>query len=509
MPPAAARKVIPIGKDGRCAGRVSWRDGDRPAGAGMGKTFALYKPGPDRSGRAAYPTGAWPRDDCIHNTMKYLHRKIRDYLQILIRPGDRVLEVDPTYRLERLTAAGDHAFLRSGEIAEALPDPGPAEGAAGGAPDFLLANGALHYWSDIQERLSDLAAAHAGCDTRLVIVYYSQLWRPLIGLVTRLGLRKVRREMNWIAPEDLVSFSRISGWELLTDEQKVLVPIGIPLLSGWVNRFVAGLPLVRGACLLRIAVLRRRMNRWEGRQPSVSVVIPARNEAGNIRAALERVPLLSPADELIFVEGNSTDDTWDTIVALTAEQRYREKWQGRIRIARQPGKGKGDAVRTGFDLARGDILLILDADLTVAPEDLPKFYRAIVEDAGEFINGSRLVYPMERQAMRFFNIIGNKFFALAFSYVLGIRFKDTLCGTKVLSRAHYRKLAAHRDFFGDFDPFGDFDLLFGARRMGLRLAEVPIRYRERTYGDTNIQRWRHGVILLRMLLFAAGKIRFT
>jgi glycosyltransferase involved in cell wall biosynthesis len=315
--------------------------------------------------------------------------------------------------------------------------------------------------------------------------------------------------MNWVAPEDLDSFSRISGWELLTDEQKVLIPIALPFLSTWVNRFIAPLPVIRAACLLRIAVLRRKMDRWEGRQPSVSVLIPARNEAGNIRAALERVPLLSPADELIFVEGNSTDDTWETIVTLTRTEKYQAKWGGRIRIAQQDGKGKGDAVRKGFGLASGDILLILDADLTVAPEDLPKFYRALVEDAGEFVNGSRLVYPLEKRAMRFFNIIGNKFFAVAFSYVLGVRFKDTLCGTKVLSRSHYQKLAAHREYFGDFDPFGDFDLIFGARRMGLRMAEVPIRYRERTYGYTNIQRWRHGVILLRMLLFAAGKLRFT
>ncbi|MEY3050274.1 MAG: hypothetical protein RLY31_59 [Bacteroidota bacterium] len=442
--------------------------------------------------------------------MKYLHRKIRDYLHTYIRPGDRVLEIDPIYRLEQLAGDGAYRHCRTGEVPEALPAATyKPEGAAGWQPDYLLANGAIHYWTDIQAQLAALAAEHAGKDTRLLIIYYSQLWRPLVRLVTWLGLRAVRREMNWVAPEDLDSFSRISGWELLTDEQKVLIPIALPFLSTWVNRFIAPLPVIRAACLLRIAVLRRKMDRWEGRQPSVSVLIPARNEAGNIRAALERVPLLSPADELIFVEGNSTDDTWETIVTLTRTEKYQAKWGGRIRIAQQDGKGKGDAVRKGFGLASGDILLILDADLTVAPEDLPKFYRALVEDAGEFVNGSRLVYPLEKRAMRFFNIIGNKFFAVAFSYVLGVRFKDTLCGTKVLSRSHYQKLAAHREYFGDFDPFGDFDLIFGARRMGLRMAEVPIRYRERTYGYTNIQRWRHGVILLRMLLFAAGKLRFT
>ena len=213
---------------------------------------------------------------------------------------------------------------------------------------------------------------------------------------------------------------------------------------------------------------------------------------------------MGPTDELIFVEGNSTDDTWETICSL------QKKYAGlrEIRIAQQEGKGKGDAVRKGFALARNEILMILDADLTVPPEELPRFYEALWRGHGEFVNGSRLVYPMEKQAMRFFNILGNKVFALLFSFVLGQRFKDTLCGTKVISRRNYEKLSAQRHYFGDFDPFGDFDLIFGAARLALRTIEVPVHYRERKYGETNIQRWRHGVILLRMLRFAAGRIKF-
>ena len=217
-----------------------------------------------------------------------------------------------------------------------------------------------------------------------------------------------------------------------------------------------------------------------------------------------RTPVMGPDDELIFVEGNSTDDTWKTICRL------QEKYQGTrtIRIDQQEGKGKGDAVRKGFALAKKEILMILDADLTVPPEELPRFYDALVSNKGEFINGSRLVYPMEKQAMQFLNLLGNKFFAALFSFVLGQRFKDTLCGTKVLSRDNYSKLASHRKYFGEFDPFGDFDLIFGASRMALRIVEVPVHYRERKYGETNIERWRHGLILLRMLRFAAARIKF-
>jgi glycosyltransferase involved in cell wall biosynthesis len=237
--------------------------------------------------------------------------------------------------------------------------------------------------------------------------------------------------------------------------------------------------------------------------PIVSVVVPARNEAGNIPRILADVPEMGAGTEMIFVEGGSTDDTYAAI------EREIVKHPARCsRLLRQTGKGKGDAVRVGFAAARGEILMIFDADLTVPPDDLRRFYDALWTGKGEFINGVRLVYPMEKQAMRFANLVGNKFFSLAFSWLLGQSIKDTLCGTKVLWRVDYERIAANRAFFGDFDPFGDFDLLFGAAKLNLKIVEVPIRYRERTYGTTNIQRWRHGWILLKMVVFAAGKIKF-
>jgi glycosyltransferase involved in cell wall biosynthesis len=240
------------------------------------------------------------------------------------------------------------------------------------------------------------------------------------------------------------------------------------------------------------------------REPTVSVVIPARNEAGNIPRLLSDVPDMGAGTELIFVEGHSSDGTYEAIEREILKHPHR-----RARLFRQTGRGKGDAVRLGFSEANGDVLMILDADLTVPPDDLPRFYDALRAGKGEFLNGVRLVYPMERQAMRFFNLIGNKFFSLAFSWLLGQPLKDTLCGTKVLWKADYRRIAANRAYFGNFDPFGDFDLLFGAARLSLKIVDIPVRYRERTYGETNIQRWRHGWLLLKMVIFAARRIKFT
>jgi hypothetical protein len=435
---------------------------------------------------------------------QYLYGLIAKYLSFFTSPGARVLEVGATTRL-----------LKDAMQAPALAAYQPAAG-AGFAPseivgtfdaavafkaDQIVLNGLVHVESDIQARLEEV---HRLCapSTRVLIVYYSALWRPLFSVARALGLQRPLPKNNWIAPSDLVNLLVLSGFELVTSQARVLLPLWIPLVSGFVNRWLAPLPGFNWLALVQVAVARPVMPAWTA-PPSVSVVVPARNEAGNIEALVERLPLMGPDDELIFVEGHSTDDTWAAMQAAAA------RWPDRrITCIQQQGKGKGDAVRAGFALATGEILMILDADLTVPPEDLPKFYRARVSGVCDFVNGSRLVYPMESEAMRFANIVGNKFFALAFSFLLGQAFKDTLCGTKVLDRAAYERLAANRSYFGDFDPFGDFDLLFGAQRLGLKMVELPIRYRERTYGTTNIQRWRHGWLLLRMTAFAARRVKF-
>jgi hypothetical protein len=432
---------------------------------------------------------------------KYFYTKLHEYLDLYVRPDDRIVEVDAKGAAGRLTFE-NHLVLTAAAPGEEREDFSAIKEFR---PDYVLLNGNIHYEVDIQRFLEDLRETLPPA-ARVIITFYSSLWRPLLRAATALGLRTETPEENWIAPEDLENLLHLASYELVREESKLLLPVYIPVLSYLVNRFLAPLPGFSLFNLLNIAVARPIDGPAARREvaPSVSVVVPARNEAGNIEAAILRTPAMGPDDELIFIEGNSTDDTWDTICQL------QEKYQSirAIRIDRQDGKGKGDAVRKGFALARKEILMILDADLTVPPEELTRFYDALVSNKGEFINGSRLVYPMEKQAMRFFNLLGNKFFAAMFSFVLGQRFKDTLCGTKVLTRENYEKLAAYRKYFGEFDPFGDFDLIFGAARMALRIVEVPVHYRERTYGETNINRWRHGVILLRMLRFAAGRIKF-
>lgn len=366
--------------------------------------------------------------------------------------------------------------------------------------DVIIFSDVVGYLDDIQmtfTRLRHLCTP----ETRVMITYFSIFWQFPLRAAERIGMKMRSPFFAWLDTDDIANLLGLADFDIIRKNKKILLPIWIPLLSWLFNFVFANLPLLRQMCLLEIVSARLKPEARQDEQ-SVTVLIPTRNERGNIAAALERLPRFGSHLEIIFVDGHSTDGTMEEIQLQAARHAEMD-----IRWFTQDGKGKGDAVRKGFANARCDILMILDADLTVPPEELPKFYDAIVEGKGEFINGSRLVYPMEDRAMRFLNVLGNKFFSVVFTWLLEQRFKDTLCGTKVLTRRNYGHIAAGRHYFGDFDPFGDFDLIFGAAKLNLKITEVPIRYRERTYGTTNISRFSHGWILLRMCLYAYKKIK--
>ena len=367
--------------------------------------------------------------------------------------------------------------------------------------DTIILSHVTGYFVDVLEVFNSMKkVCHPR--TRIIINYYNFLWEPILLLGEWLGIKKRSPRQNWLTRRDLQTFLYLAGFEVYRKSRRLLLPVNIPLISWFFNKFLSRLPLINQLCINQY-LFARPMEFFDDRQFSTSIVIPARNESGNLENALERMPRFGKHQEIIFIEGNSTDDTWEQMQQLPAKY---PNWD--IKIAQQPGKGKGDAVRKGFAMAQCDILMILDADLTVPPEDLPSFYNAIAQNKGEFINGTRLVYPMEKNAMRLLNLMGNKFFSIMFSWLLDQPVKDTLCGTKVIFKKDYEKLIKNRAYFGEFDPFGDFDLIFGAFKLNLKIIDLPIRYRERVYGDTNISRFSHGFLLLRMLGYAARKIKF-
>ena len=365
--------------------------------------------------------------------------------------------------------------------------------------DYIVLSDALSYFNDI---LAALKALRRYCHarTRIVCNFYSRAWQPLLGLLELVRLKYPQPLTNWLTPEDVRNLLQLAGFEVVSHDRRILCPARIPIVGPLLNRFLAMLPGFRSLCLTNWMVA--RLPKALPQDLGVSVICACRNESGNIAEIVRRFPKFKGPAELIFVEGNSHDNTYERCCEVAAENPGVD-----ISVYRQTGKGKGDAVRLGFAQAKYDIVMILDADMTVAPEDLPGFVEALLDGKSEFVNGSRLVYPMQNSAMRFLNLLGNRFFAKAFSFLLGQPIKDTLCGTKVLLKSDYERLVAGRAYFGDFDPFGDFDLVFGAAKLGLHITDYPIRYRARTFGETQISRFRHGWMLLQMCGVALCKLR--
>jgi 2-polyprenyl-3-methyl-5-hydroxy-6-metoxy-1,4-benzoquinol methylase len=379
--------------------------------------------------------------------------------------------------------------------------------------DFVLLAGVLGYLSDIQSVL-DRLQVFCHPRTRIIFSFHNYQWEGLLHLAELIGQRRPQPPQNWLSMADVINLMMVTGYSPVRIGRRFLFPKWIPILANLVNRYVSQLPIINNLCLTNYAIARPTISSTSETiaNYAVTVVIPARNEAGNIQAAIDRMPALGKHTEIIFVEGHSQDNTWEEIQRVVADAQKKDenndKPQFSFKTFQQKGKGKADAVRLGFAEATGDILMILDADLTVQPEELPQFVKAIALGRGEFINGSRLVYPRSGKAMPWLNTLANKFFAIAFSYLLGQSLKDTLCGTKVLWRTDYERIVANRSYFGDFDPFGDFDLLFGAAKLGLHIVEVPVRYQPRSYGQSNIAHFREGLVLLRMCSYAAKKIKF-
>lgn len=442
---------------------------------------------------------------------RFYQRLLRKFYAFLIPPGQRVLEVGCSLGdlLAAVKPARGVGVDFSPKMIELARQRQPqlefqtADAAEFSSPeqfDYILLSDLVNDLPDVQAVFERLRAV-AYPRTRLVLNFFSNLWRPALALAAKLGLKSPVLLPNWLSADDVQNLLHLAGWEVVKQDTRVLWPVRTLLLDTLFNRWLA--PLLPPFCLTVFIVARPKPQLVAPPHYKCSVVIPARNEAGNIEAAVQRTPEMGLGTEIIFVEGHSQDNTWDEI------QRVAKKYpQRQIKTLRQQSKGKGGACREAFAAATGDILFILDADLTMPPEELPKFYEAARSGTAEFVNGVRLVYPMEQEAMQFLNMIANKMFGLTFSWLLGQQLKDTLCGTKVLFRADYERIAANRAYFGDFDPFGDFDLIFGAAKLNLRLIDLPIRYRARTYGSTNIHRWSHGWLLLRMVLFAARRLKF-
>lgn len=423
---------------------------------------------------------------------RYYYDRIKRMLRFIIEPNKRVLEV--RCQVGDLLASVEPCYGVGVEISQKLVDvarhnypnlnfvcANPEELALGEKFDYVIV-GHIFDTVDILGALNQVMA-HCTQSTRIVIINYNQVWEPVLELASSLGARSPYVEPNWVSAEDVNQFLVLSGFTPLRTHQILLFPKYIPLISGLFNEFLAKLPGLRRLCMIQLIVARPKPLAHDESKTSVSVVVPCRNEKGNVQVAVERIPEMGSHTEIIFCDDKSTDGTADEV------RRMQKLYPNRdIRLLDGPGICKAENVWTGFRAATGDVLMILDADLTVMPEELPFFFTALVANTGEFVNGSRLVYPVPKTAMKFFNRAGNRVFGVVFSYLLSQRFKDTLCGTKALWRKDWLKIEKNLGSWGIRDLWGDYELIFGASKLHLEIVEMPVHYQERTYGVTKMTR---------------------
>lgn len=449
------------------------------------------------------------------NKNRYYYRKITQFMKFVVPEGSSVLEIgcgtgDLLYDLKPGKGVGIDFSSIMIEIAKNnYPGLTFIEMDAEDLNldykfDYIILSDLIGYLDDVQPVFEKL---HTVCHskTKIVVTYYNFLWESSLRFGEKIKLKMREYHQSWLSKNDILNLLDLADFDTIRSGSMLLLPVYIPILSEFLNRYVSKFFYLSNLCFINYSIARpMRQEVAVNNKYSCSVIIPARNESESIEKAAQEIPEMGSFTEIIFVEGHSKDNTLEEIKRVC--EKYKDTKN--IKYYVQDGKGKKDAVFKGFDMASGDILMILDADLTVAPMDLPKFYNAIASGKGEFINGSRFVYPREKEAMRFLRMMANKFFSSLFTWILGKYFKDTLCGTKVIFKSDYEKLKKGRDYFGDFDRYGDYDLILGSYKQNLKIIEIPVHYKNRTYGSTNIGMWQGGTNLLRTAFYAMKKIKF-
>jgi SAM-dependent methyltransferase len=475
-------------------------NGSSPTGAGQGRDYAEIA--------ATFDGFVSEEDRWLSRTSGY-HTLLSKIARSLIPEGESVLEIG-CGRADLLAALRPSRGVGV-DVSEAMIEAGRSRHPElelihsagedlelGETFDYIVLCDLVPYVDDLLT-LFQVIRRHSHPRTRIVVSFHSNLWRPLLALSQALRLRPTRPVRNWIAPRDLVNLFELAGFQVVSQRQEILFPFGHGRIARALNGWVARIPPLNSLTLTSWAVARPLPE--ARRELKVSVIVPCRNEAGSIRPLIERIPELGAGTEIVFVEGGSTDDTRATIEAEIERRPDRD-----LRLLVQTGKGKWNAVQEGFEASTGDLLVIQDGDMTVDPEELTRVHEAIASGHGEFVNGNRLVYGMEPGAMRFLNMLGNKLFAGLLSRVLGQYVKDTLCGTKAVLRDDWERVRSRRAELGPADPYGDFELLLGSALLGLKISNLPVRYRARLYGETNIQRFSGGAALLRLAIAGYRRI---
>lgn len=367
--------------------------------------------------------------------------------------------------------------------------------------DYIVIT-SLGYFFDVQEVFHQIQIL-CHFRTRIIIINCNLLWEPLFYLGEKLRLRMPQsaRRQNMVPTHHVINLLSLSRFQLVKWSSHILVPYFIPLVSWFFNRILASSFPFRYLSSTDIIIARPQITPPE--PVTCSVIVPCKNEKGNIESLVRRIPALADETEIVLVDDRSSDGTGEEM------RRCQKTWPDKkITVIEGPGISKGEAVRMGIEGAAGRLIAIFDADLAVLPEELPKCILPLLEGTADFVNTVRFVYPQQDGAMRWLNIAGNRGFSLLFTFLIRQRVSDTLCGTKVFWKEDYRNISGLKDYWLWRDRWGDFEQLLGASKLGLKIVEVPIHYAERTYGETKMKnRFQNGLHMLKLCLGGFIRLR--
>lgn len=373
--------------------------------------------------------------------------------------------------------------------------------------DYIILDTVIGKTENINLLLRNISSA-CSSHTRIIIHQENYLWRPLLNFAASFGLKKQEKTQNWLSIKDVETYLETAGFESTRVYKKNIFPLKAGFLGPILNHFFSTIPVLDFLKLDQFIVGRFNKPFTQLKSSSsLSICLTVKDEEHNIEPIVSSLPVLCENQEILFVEGNSTDNTAKEIERMKMLFPHKN-----IRLIKQPGKGQGDAIHTGFKEAKGEIIILYEGDGTSEPYDIQYFYEAIEAGRFEFIEGSRFVYPLSHKCMPLANKIGNVVFAKWFSFFLNQRTTDVLSGIKAIRKKDYEKIYNTWGFLGIPDPFGDFELLFGSARYGLKIGEIPIRYKPRVFGESKTSVFKHGWYLLKMaftgyFIFRNSKVR--
>lgn len=320
--------------------------------------------------------------------------------------------------------------------------------------------------------------------TRIILTTISPWWEPILSLMEKLSAKMPEGPHNFIEKRILGNMIEMVGFSVSYSGYLLLFPKWIPILSYIMNSIGVRIWGLNRLSAVQYMIIQPEFKKTFDLGLGCSVIIPCHNEEDNIESAVRRIPSMGKETEIIVVNDGSTDGTAEKVRALQKEISNLKL------VDYSPNRGKGQAVKQGFDAATQEVIMILDADVSTPPEELPRFFEPLNRGVCQFVNGTRMVYPMEEQAMRTVNLFFNKMFGYMMSFITQQTLTDTLCGTKALYRSDYKRMQ------WGIDRWGDFDLLFGAAKMGSKIMEVPVHYLTRQSGESKMKSLKHGIHLL-------------